>query len=53
MRVDVISLFPELVEQYFNTSVIGIAKKKSLYSLYTHNPRKFSTDKHGAVDDTP
>lgn len=53
MRIDVISLFPELVEQYFNTSVLGIAKKKSLYSLYSHNPRKFSTDKHGAVDDTP
>jgi tRNA (guanine37-N1)-methyltransferase len=53
MRIDVISLFPHLVDEYFQASVLGIAQKKSLYSLYTHNPRKFSLDKHQSVDDTP
>lgn len=53
MRIDVLTLFPDLVTAYGETSVLGIAQKKGLFSLYTHNPRNYSLDRHGAVDDTP
>ncbi len=52
MRIDVLTLFPQIIEDYCNTSILGIARKKSLFSLYTHNPRNFATDKHKKVDNT-
>lgn len=53
MRIDVLSLFPELIENYMNTSVLGIARERKIYDLYTHNFRDFSKDKHKCVDDLP
>jgi len=53
MKFDVITLFPEIIENYCSASVIGRAFKQEIVSVNTINPRDFSTDKHKKVDDTP
>lgn len=53
MHFNVISLFPELIESYFNFSIIKRAKEAGVISLKTINPRDFSQLKHNKVDDTP
>jgi tRNA (guanine37-N1)-methyltransferase len=51
MRIDVITLFPEMFTA-LNTSIIGRALKGQVFSLQLWNPRDFTHDKHGRVDDT-
>jgi tRNA (guanine37-N1)-methyltransferase len=53
MQIDVITLFPELVESAAGFGVLGQALKKDLLSLNTHNPREFAADRHRTVDDRP
>lgn len=53
MRFDVITLFPEMIETYCSTSIIGRAKKQDIINVNTINPRDFTSDKHKTVDDTP
>lgn len=53
MRIDVLTLFPELVEGYLNESVIGRARAKGLFEAHCHNIRDYTEDKHRRVDDTP
>ena len=53
MKFDIITLFPEIIENYCSASVIGRALKQEIISVNTINPRDFSTDKHKKVDDTP
>lgn len=53
MKIDVLSLFPDLITNYCQASILGIAQEKQLYELAVHNPRDFSNDKHKKVDDTP
>ena len=50
---DIITLFPEVIESYVDTSIIGRARKRGLLTARCHNPRDHATDKHGSVDDTP
>lgn len=52
MRFDVVTIFPELVEQLSNNGVIGRALGDAI-ELKTWNPRDFTTDKHRTVDDRP
>jgi len=49
----VLTLFPEMVSQGLNTSIIGRAIDKGLITLNTVNIREFSKDKHKRVDDYP
>lgn len=51
MKFDVMTLFPEMIEQGLNTSIIGRAIKNGLLSLNAINIRNFTTEKHGKVDD--
>jgi tRNA (guanine37-N1)-methyltransferase len=51
MRIDVLTLFPEIIESYASTSILGIAREKKLFELNSHNFRDFSSDKHKCVDD--
>ena len=51
MRFDVLTLFPEMIEQGLNTSIIGRAIQKGCISLGVTNIRDFTTEKHGKVDD--
>lgn len=53
MRVDVLTLFPEMITDYCNQSILKIAQQNNLLEVHAHNPRDYSTDKHKAVDDTP
>jgi len=51
MRIDIISVLPELLESPFNYSIIKRAKDKGLVEIELHALRDFSTDKHRKVDD--
>jgi len=53
MRIDIITLFPEMFEPVFNDSIIGRAQKSGEISIHTHQLRDFAFDKHRRVDDTP
>ncbi len=53
MRFDVITLFPELVEQVVNHGVTGRASQNGLIELYSWNPRDYTQDVHRNVDDRP
>lgn len=53
MKFDVITLFPALIEEACNHSIIKRALDSSIIDLKTINPRDFSTNKHKKVDDTP
>lgn len=51
MRIDILTIFPELFESPFNYSMIKRAQEKKLVEIHIHNIRDFSTDKHKSVDD--
>ena len=53
MKYDIITLFPELIENYCSSSIIGRARKQEIISVNTINPRNFTKDKHKTVDDSP
>ena len=53
MRVDVITLFPELVEAVVGCGVVGRAADQGLLELYCWNPRDYARDRHRTVDDRP
>ena len=51
MRLDIITLFPEMFDGPFTTSIIKRAVDKQLVEIVLHNLRDYSTDKHRKVDD--
>lgn len=51
MRIDIITVIPELLESPFNHSIIQRAKDKNLVEIQLHNLRDYSLDKHKRVDD--
>ncbi len=53
MRIDVITLFPELVTQVIECGVVGRAADKDLLRLECWNPRDYTLDRHRTVDDRP
>lgn len=53
MRFDVMTLFPDLINQITNESIIGRAKNAGIIDVNVHNIRDFSADKHRKTDDTP
>ena len=53
MRIDVLTLFPEMIAEPLKHSIMGRAVKNGVMDIQTHNIRDYSTDKHHTVDDTP
>lgn len=53
MKIDILTLFPEMFEGPFEQSIIARAQKKSLIEIKIHNLRKWTKDKRGTVDDRP
>jgi tRNA (guanine37-N1)-methyltransferase len=53
MRVDVLTIFPELFEPFLSTSLLGKAREKGLLEVRVHDLRAFSEDRHRSVDDEP
>ena len=52
MRIDIITLFPEMCEGFLNESVIGRARKKGAVAFECHQLRDYAFDKHKRVDDS-
>jgi tRNA (guanine37-N1)-methyltransferase len=53
MRIDVVTIFPEMIEHAANFGVTGRALQRGLWRLGVWNPRDFVTDRHRTVDDRP
>ncbi len=53
MRFSVISLFPDIIQAYCQTSIVGRAQKAGLIQLDVINPRDFAEGAHRKVDDSP
>ncbi len=53
MRIDIITVLPELIEGFLNESILGRAQKKELVEIHLHNLRDYSADKWRRVDDYP
>ena len=53
MRIDVLTLFPEMCEAFLGDSIIGRARVSGAVEIHCHNIRDYTTDKHGRVDDAP
>lgn len=53
MRVDVVTLFPELFEKFLETSFVGRAVERTILQVRFQSPRQFGLGKHQSVDDTP
>jgi len=51
VRIDIITLFPEMFEGPFSESILKRAKEKKLVEIHLHQLRDYSTDKHNKVDD--
>ncbi len=53
MKIDILTLFPEMFEGFINSSIIKRARDKKLVEINIHNIRDYTTDKHNRVDDYP
>ena len=53
MRIDIMTLFPEMCERVLDESIIGRARKNGIISVECHNIRDYTEDKHRRVDDMP
>lgn len=53
MRIDIITVLPELLQNFTQESIVGRAQRKGLVEIYVHNLRDYSTDKWRRVDDYP
>ena len=53
MKIDILTLFPEMCEKVLNESILGRAQKAGIVELKTHDIREFAGNKHNRVDDAP
>jgi tRNA (guanine37-N1)-methyltransferase len=53
VRIDLITIFPEMLEDFASRSLIGKARAKGLLDIRVHDLRSAATDPHRSVDDTP
>jgi tRNA (guanine37-N1)-methyltransferase len=52
-KVDIITIFPELVEHFLAESLVGSARERGLVELRAHDLRRFTADRRRTVDDAP
>src|SRR5574344_1830221 len=53
MKFSVLTLFPQMIQDYCNCSIMKRALEKDIIEVETINPRDYTEDKHKKVDDTP
>ena len=53
MRIDILTLFPEMCESVLSESIIGRARENGFVEINCVNIRDYTLDKHGRVDDAP
>jgi tRNA (guanine37-N1)-methyltransferase len=53
LRIDVVTIFPEMVTQASGYGITGRARARNLWTLGVGNPRDYTSDPHRTVDDRP
>ena len=53
MRIDIITVLPEMLEGFVSTSILARAQRSGLVEIHLHNLRDYTNDKHRRVDDYP
>lgn len=53
MRIDVITLFPDILRGGLDASILGRARQRGIVDIHLHQLRDWATDKHRTVDDKP
>ena len=53
MRIDILTVLPEMFDSPLNCSILKRAQNKGLVEFHVHNQRDYSTNKHRKVDDYP
>ena len=53
IHFDIVTIFPEVISAYINSSIVKRAQEKGIVKINVHNLRNWATDKHRSVDDTP
>ena len=53
VRIDILTLFPEVFTEMLNSSIIGRAREKKLVDIRVYNIRDYTYDTHHTVDDYP
>lgn len=53
MRIDIITVLPQMIEGAVNCSILQRAQNKGIAEIHIHNLRDYTTDKHKRVDDYP
>ena len=53
MKIDVFTLFPEVMVPYLSASILGKAREAGLAEIRLHNIREYATDRHSMTDDEP
>jgi tRNA (guanine37-N1)-methyltransferase len=53
MRFDILTIFPTLVQPYFEDSILKRAVESKVISVHVHDIREYSKERHKKVDDTP
>lgn len=53
MRIDIITVLPEMLDGFVNQSILARAQRKGLVEIHVHNLRDYTKDKHRKVDDYP
>ena len=53
MKIDIITIFPNLFSNFLNESLLARAQKKKLITITTHDLRRWTDDKHKTIDDRP
>ncbi len=53
MRIDILTLFPQVFDGFLSASIVGRARERQLVDIRVHNIRDYAHDKHRTVDDYP
>ena len=53
LRIDVLTIFPEMVDQFCDASLLGRARREGVLEVNSHDLRQAATDAHRTVDDAP
>ena len=53
LRIDIITIFPKLFDAFIDESMVGIAIRKAQLAVDVHDLRRWATDPHRSVDDSP
>jgi tRNA (guanine37-N1)-methyltransferase len=53
MRIDILTVFPDMLEGFFNCSMMARAQKAGLAEIHLHDIRDYTSDKHHKTDDYP